>query len=241
MEALEWIDNYFKGQLDQAEKSRFENTVRQDPAFANEVAFYMSSVLAARNASGAERIERFRTLEASRKPAGRVVSLNRYWWASAAAVILVASILVFNRPADVSRMATNYLNEKYNTLGVEMGVSADLNRKGIEAYNQQQYAQAKTLFNQVISREPDNSEAIKNSGLASLQLAEYDIALQQFGKLAALKGLYANPGKFLQAATLMKRNQDGDSEKAKTLLKQVVAEDLEGRATAETWLRTLDK
>lgn len=241
MEALEWIDNYFKGQLDAEEKTRFENTVRQDPAFANEVAFYMSSILAAKNASGAERLERFRALEANRRPIGRVVSLNRIWWASAAAVVLVVSIVLFNRPADVSKLAANYVNEKYTTLGVEMGISADQLQQGVEAYNHQQYAQARTLFDQVIGREPSNSEAIRNSGLASLQLKQYDVALSKFEELAALKGLYANPGKFLQALTLIKRNEAGDMQKARSLLKQVTDENLEGKATAEKWLRTLEK
>ena len=76
-------------------------------------------------------------------------------------------------------------------------------------------------------------------GLAALRLKEYNKALSYFEQLETYTSLYANPALILQAVTLMERNQPGDAAKAKILLKKIVDQDLEGRESAQEWLKKL--
>ena len=55
METLELIEEYFKGDMPQEERQRFEEAVRRDPALANEVAFYISTGMAASELASEER------------------------------------------------------------------------------------------------------------------------------------------------------------------------------------------
>lgn len=66
---------------------------------------------------------------------------------------------------------------------------------------------------------------------------QYEMALQQFDELGEMENLYSNPGKFLKAVTLMRRNEGADKQEAKNLLEQVVREDASGRDQAEEWLK----
>jgi tetratricopeptide (TPR) repeat protein len=80
-------------------------------------------------------------------------------------------------------------------------------------------------------------EVKKYAGIVSLRLGQYDKAINYFSQLANYTQLYANPGKFYHALTLMKRNRPGDKQTAKILLEQVVQNDLEEKETAQQWLK----
>ena len=67
-------------------------------------------------------------------------------------------------------------------------------------------------------------------------MEQYDKAIEQFNKLISFNNLYSNPGKFYLAVTFMKRSEEGDNEKAKELLQQVVNERLPGNREASDWL-----
>ncbi len=59
----------------------------------------------------------------------------------------------------------------------------------------------------------------------------------EFDQLSQLKHLHSNPGYFLMAITLLKRNKEGDRNKAQVLLEKVIGENLSGRKEAEKWLK----
>jgi len=52
-----------------------------------------------------------------------------------------------------------------------------------------------------------------------------------------MQGLYYNPGDFLKAVALLKRNKAGDEETAKILLQKVVNGNESEKETAEEWLK----
>ena len=95
---------------------------------------------------------------------------------------------------------------------------------------------ALTQFESIIKKDSSAYPALEYAGKASLQLFDYDKALNYFKRLENYPGLFSNSGLFYQAVTLMKRNQKGDKEEARRLLKRVVKENQEGKATAERWL-----
>jgi hypothetical protein len=62
MDSLEYIDTYFRGKRTEAERRQFEKRILEEPAFAEEVAFYLSAAQAARELESEEKRNRFRNL-----------------------------------------------------------------------------------------------------------------------------------------------------------------------------------
>ncbi len=93
------------------------------------------------------------------------------------------------------------------------------------------------LLKGIIQRNAANISIKKYAGIVYLRLGNYDKALAYFQELEKYTSLYSNPATFYHALTLMKRNQPGDKQKARQLLEQVVQNDLEGKETAQQWLK----
>ncbi len=236
---FEYIDAFFTGALNAEEAGQFEKRIASDPAFAEEVAFYISALQAIREEQAAERENRFR--EIYRQTAGAEKTPVRRLWTYIGAAALVAGIVfslyIFMRPAPVKQLADRYIGQQLQTLGVTMASREDSMQKGLVLYNQGKFPEALQQFEQIIQSDSANFTARKYAGLACLRLRHYDKALQYFRQLENYPGLYANPALFYQALTLMERNQAGDDARAKALLKQVVDQDLEGKQTAQDWLK----
>lgn len=164
-----------------------------------------------------------------------------YRWAVAVAAVLtigvVSYIAFFRQDHDSRQLATAYYDENLAQLSQTMDATRDSLQLGIAAYNDKDFPKALSYFESIYSRQPDNSEALKNAGITYLATGNYDKALMSFEELSAMKNMYANPGNFLKAVTLMLRNGDGDRDKARQLLEQVVKERAEGSREAEEWLK----
>lgn len=243
-ETLSYIDNYFNGSLSAAEKSSFENRCASDPEFAKEVAFY----IAARDELKAEMADQkkqefdklYRNLSASGEaPAGSNVRRMMPWIVSAAACLLLfLGYQVFFTGQSPQQMAGRYIDENLATLGVTMG-GGDSLQTGIAAYNNKEYAQAEAIFKSLAQNNSAQHEAIRCLGIVYLVTNRYDEAIQQFDLLAADDRLYANPALFYKAVTLLKRSGEGDRDRAKTLLEEVVSKNLSGSKEAAQWLKKL--
>jgi tetratricopeptide (TPR) repeat protein len=168
-----------------------------------------------------------------------VKKLNIKKWlpyAMAASIIIAAALFFLIKPS-VHGLAEDYIAQNLATLSLTMaGSNTDTLQAGISAYNNKEYQKAQLLFTRYSTNHPESSDAKKYEGLAFLSLGQYDAALDSFDKLANMQGLFSNPGNFLEAVTLMKRNTEGDKEQAKQLLEKVVKEKTEGSDQAEEWL-----
>ena len=153
-------------------------------------------------------------------------------------VLLVVYALFFQSSRSPEYLAENYVDTHLRQLSQTMDASQDHLQLGISAYNEGDFDRALEHFQQVLKNAPDNYEAFKNIGLVYLMTGQYEMALQQFDELAEMENLYSNPGKFLKAVTLMRRNEATDKQEAKNLLEQVVREDASGRDQAEEWLKS---
>jgi tetratricopeptide (TPR) repeat protein len=241
METLEFIEGYFKGELPAEDRKRFEDTVRQDPAFANEVAFYISAGMAAGEMVAEERTKRFSVLEAARNPVtGKLISMKKLWWAAAAGVILLISVYLGTGNPSLKTLAGNFVEDHYSKVDASMGASADLAQQGVAAYNKKNFKTARVKFEQVLQQNPADNKALEYAGLAALQLEEYETALTHFRKLSAISGLYENRGPFLEATTLLLRNESNDKQDAIRLLHEVVSKKLYGSGEAAEWLKTIE-
>ena len=240
---LTFIDDYFTGSLSAGEKADFEKKLQSDPAFADEVGFYLSSMAVSRESGGQEKKQRFKALYSIKgnETTARVIQFQWLRPAMAVAAVLLVVLLawtLFLKPPSVTQMADQYIKTELNSFGSTMGPVNNMEEvKGL--YNNGKFGEAMAKLTDMLKEKPGDAETIKLAGIVSLQLENYDQALGYFKWLAEQKGYYDNPGELYQALTLMKRNLPGDKQKAKTLLQDVVKQNLTGKETAQQWLKDL--
>src|SRR6185436_11269721 len=101
-EHLGYIDSYFNKELSPEECRIFELRIEQDPAFAEEVAFYLNTLNEAKAQLAVQKKERFREIYQEIRPSqhrGLVRKLLPYISAAAAVAIVVLGIFLFKSPS----------------------------------------------------------------------------------------------------------------------------------------------
>jgi tetratricopeptide (TPR) repeat protein len=253
MENSELIEDYFTSHLDAEQVRAFEKRIESEPAFAEEVAFYLSAHTMSREVSLSEKKQQFRALYQKSQSAtdpvvplfARTTSIKSqptpirkliYYMASAAVVAgIIFGVYTLVKPDSPQQMAIKYEKENLITLGVNMGDDHNSLQTGLSFYNDGKLLQALEVFEQLCQKNNSDSKAIEYAGKTALRLSDYDKALGYFKKLESVS-LFSNPALFYQAVTRMDRNQPGDIDSAKQLLLQVVQKDQEGKEKAQKWL-----
>jgi hypothetical protein len=246
--SLEYIENYFTGNLSETETSAFERRIETDPVFADEVGFYVALRGNIREELHRQKKKEFDSwyTELSSKPQYQYQPPKQHpllrkvmpYLAGAVSVCLLLFLgwmLLFNNPSP-QQLAGAYVEQHLSTLSITMAGQRDSLQLGIEAFNQKDYASAERIFLALAKQEDQASEAVKNLGILYLVTGRYDQALTAFDSLAA-KDLHANPGPFYKAVTLLKRSQGQDREEARVLLQQVIDDQLPGSKEAEQWIK----
>lgn len=240
-ETLHYIDDYFTGALSPAEKQAFEQRCVTDHAFAQEVAFYVSTRAALKEELQQRKQQLFRERYPQTEiPAIPVRSTRRLlpYMAAAACLLLLLGWYFLFRTATPPQLASQYISRHLQQQSVTMNGSTDSLQSGIAAYNQQDYTRAEHIFQALSRQESTAPEAVKYLGLVYLLTEKYDKAITQFDLLIQYP-LYANPGPFYKALALMKRNQAGDLQQAKALLQDVQDRQLPGNKEAAKWLKNI--
>jgi tetratricopeptide (TPR) repeat protein len=243
LDNLAYIETYFSGELSEEKIREFERKIIAEPDFAEQVSFYLTSKQLAAAELKVER-ERFREVyekyKLGNKGSGNQQSIVRKLWRWAAAAAVLAGIIfginIWFKPISPAKLADKFIKENFQTLPIKMSAREDSLQIAIQLYNEGKLAEAQRRFESLAQTDTSFGEAKKYAGIVSLRLEQYDKAIDHFSQMEKAH-LYANPGKFYQALTLLKRNLPGDREKAKQLLQQVVENDLEGKEQAMQWLR----
>jgi tetratricopeptide (TPR) repeat protein len=242
LDNLDYIESYFNEELTPEKKSEFEQRIIADPVFAEEIAFYLSSKQAIATVVSEQR-KRFKEVYTTYKQNAQKQQpslVRKLWpWTAAAAILagIVFGLNIWLRSPSSEELADKYVQENFQSLPVTMGNKEDSLQAGLRLYNANRLEEALNHFENMATKDTSFFEAKKYAGIVSLRLEQYDKAIDYFLQLANYSQLYANPGKFYHALTLMKRNRPGDQQQAKILLEQVVQNDLEGKQFAQSWLK----
>jgi len=241
MDNLDYIENFFTNKPGADLTREFEERIKSDPGFAEEVAFYLAAQEVSKEASGLEKKQRFKeTYQKNRVIRSVPVKKLIYYIATAAVVSgLIFGTYTFFRPTSPQQLAGQYEKEQLQTLPVTMSGRSDSLQTGPRLYNDGKYSEALIQFENVLRSDTSQFTARKYAGISALHLKEYDRALTYFEQMATHQGLYSNPAQILQAVTLMDRNLPGDTARAKKLLQEIVTNDLEGKEYAEQWLKKM--
>lgn len=237
------IESYFQQALSSDERTVFETRCETDENFAKEVAFYIATRQVMREALLEQKAQAWKE-EAVLEERTPVIPIDKgrgftKWimYAAAACVLLVVAMFLFETQNSPQKLASNYIEKKYSNLSQEMGANTDNITKGMDAYNHGNYDSALIYFINAKQTDTANSYLKQYTGLTYFQKKDYDQALKEFDTLSNMQGLQSNPGDFLKAATLLKRNGTGDKEAAKTLLQKVVNEKEEENTEASKLLK----
>lgn len=238
---LSYIENYFNKSLTTDEAREFEERIEAEPAFAEEVAFYLSAKETAKQEAITEKKKRFRELYAAAEPA-KVVEMpksrrNSFRMLAVAAsiiAVIILGVVFFNPSPSAGKLADQYINSNLVELPPSMSTQDSL-EMGKDLFNKKDYTGALGIFESLLARDNTQTRAKEYAGIVSLHLKHYDKALAYFTELENTQ-LEMNPGKFYHALTLMKRNQQGDKDRAKELLQQVVNQSLSRSDVAKSWL-----
>ena len=239
---LEHIDDYLKGELSADDLRLFDQRVIDDPVFAGDLAFYLSSVNVIKNQVNEEKKQHFREIyeeSKSRRQPKMVRTFVPYLAAAAVIGLISIIIFIFYPVSSPSQLADRYINENLTGLGVSMSGTKDSVQTALRYYNEGKLNEALGMFEKLSESHPSDHKVKEYAGIVSLRLADYDKSLKHFRELEALVNLYANPGKFYVALTLMKRSGPGDIVEAKKLLQQVIDQRLEHDADARELLDNL--
>ncbi len=236
-ELLEKIESYFQGELPENEHLAFEKQILSDKTLAENVAFYLQTKQITKIVAQERRKAEFENLRQQQKPIVPVRSLYvRYASIAASLALLVGmSWWFFSPKVSSTELASTYIQDNLTTISVTMDGQKDALQNGIGLFNEGKLAESQAIFVHL----PNNAEAQKMAGIVALRTEKYEEAIGYFKKLSSQKELYANPGVFLEAITLLKRNQNTDTSQAKILLTQVVQQKLEGAKEAERILGML--
>lgn len=249
MENAEYIESYFTGKFPAEQAVEFEKKIASDPVFAEEVAFYLSAQAVSKELAQTEKKEHFRKLYHDKSKEEQIPVRKIYaptqirklvYYISAAAVIvgIIYGTYTFTNTVPPQQLASQYEKEYLQRLEVTMSSRKDSIQDGLSLYNVGKYQEALTHFETIIRSDTSSSDALRYAGCSALQLKQYDLALTFFKKLDS-QNLFSNPGPLMEALTLMLRNHPGDIVTVKQLLQKIVANNLEGKETAQAWLKKL--
>jgi tetratricopeptide (TPR) repeat protein len=232
---LEQIEKYFDNKLSLAEREVFENQIVTDSVFAHEVAFYLQANSVSKDLAERQRRQEFEVLRKKlSKPTNN--NIKPLFWLSglAASLILGFGLWGFmgSNSKSIDSLADSYIQQHFENLPVKMDGTQDSLQMGLRLFNDHKIKDSQQIFEYIYKRENKNSEALRYAGITALRLNEFDKAINYFQILSQQKGLYANPGLFYEAITLLKQSPE-NKEKAIGIFKEVISENLEGSEDAK--------
>ena len=245
-EYFEYIDAYFQKQLNDSENKEFEQRCINDVEFANDVAFYVSTRAAISDVLLDQKKTEWSQLpirqadEPTDSSVTPVRQINyKKWILYAAAACIVLAIIAYPLLSTDSphELANKYIRQELTDIGQTMDAAKDSMQSAIAAFKKKDYQTAMQFFQQIYSRDTQNNDALRYLGQTYLVTDDYDKAIVSFEELSR-KQSYSNPGLFLKAVTLMKRNEGNDQKEARIILQKIADdEDADGNKEAKKWLK----
>ncbi|MCF2445206.1 hypothetical protein L0657_14655 [Dyadobacter sp. CY345] len=237
----ERIDDYFKKQLPELERKKFEEDLKSSPELAESVAFYLVTHDAAKqNAREKELIKRHAEWQKLGPAESKTINRQLIYYTSAAVILIALGLGWFflkSGTQDRELLANAYVEKNFSTLSVQMDGDADSLQQAVGAYNMGEFSTAENQVEAILKRDPENAEAQKLAGIVSLKLKNYDKAITYFHQLGEQENLFSNPGKFYEAIAHIQRGLPLDKKLADSLLEEVIDSNLDGKEEAEKWVK----
>lgn len=223
----ETIDNYFQNKLPMSEKEAFETRLELDKNFAEEVAFYLQTKTTLQTETLRQRHAEW--LPNRQRSKQTVIYTPRMAMGIAASLVLLMFGWLLLKKSELTpeQMAVEYIEQNLMTLPLKMDETQDSLELGKRFYNEKKYPEAMVIFEKLLDIEP---QALEFTGLTALQMNKYEDAMLYFEKLSQNTELITNKGRFYTAITYLKQ---GNAQKGKQILQEVINQNLAGKKEAE--------
>ena len=220
------IQDYLEGKLEDKDLKDFENRLQQDPALAAEVQEFQDLELGLHGIGADQFKEEVKQWEAAyrqtQQPAHKVFSLRRYYAVAATIALFIVAGIYFLMPGTPGMdqlYAQNYV--PYEDMILDRSNASEGAQSflvaGMEAYNQQQYAQAAENLQAYLREAPSQYGAALYLGIAQMELNQFDEAESNFD-LALQDPRFAQQAQWYRALLYLKSQQP---EKAKAALQAI--------------------
>ncbi len=233
------IEAFINNELSDDEITLLEEQLKTDKRLAEELAFYLSvKKLAAGEPRRLKLETRHKEWQEKRKEKPPIPLIGWRW---AAALVIIAIglgwLLRTGSGPDLHDQSGQYIAQNFETLSVRMSGAdtGDSLQTAINAFNAGNAGAALAICEEILRRDPGNTEALKTAGIAALRSKDYDKAIQFFRLLGNDTSLYGNPGRFYEAVARLQKGGGQNIKQAEELLDEVIAKDLEGKKEAEKW------
>lgn len=224
---FEWIEAYLTNELSPEERAVFEEKIRTDPEFAEEVALQRDTHSLVEVAATLDYKAELQRIDAEmesmqRQPFFRLMTVR------IAAMLLVLFACVYTivffqyNNQQLFGEAFSPYPDKYMYRG-EMPAADSLMKSGMEAYNQGEYSRAIPYFSQLVqtSEQPGASLYL---GISFLSVDNPKAALPAFD-LASLSATWTETANWYRALALI---QDGQDKAAKAVLEDIRQQETNG-------------
>ena len=184
------IEDFLEGKLDKESKQAFDNRMKNDREFANEVAKYQK-LESALNATGAENLKNemhdWDQTHQRRAESSKVFQIKRVYSIAAVILLLITAGVVFynlNSKLNAADLyAANYTPYEDMILTRDAsGKEHELLLNGMEAYNQGDFQNAASILNEYLELYPDNAGVALYLGISQMETGNFAAADQSFFK-----------------------------------------------------------
>jgi hypothetical protein len=219
------IDQYLRGELEGEALQDFEKQLAENKKLANEVALYKNMdeemLLHFKGKDNEEQL-RNNLQNLNKKhffdtPKSKVIPFNKWWLATAAAVVIGLIVLVVNPFSTTTAFNSQALYAQYTSSiealpTVERGNDTDsLLVEATNLYNQKNYTKALPILLEVVSKKQNEKQLLLAAGICSLKTEKLDTALAIFNTLSAEQTVFKDKATWYKALIFLKQNKLTDA------------------------------
>ncbi len=179
--SFDHIDRYIRGELTPRETSEFEEELRSDPELKERVEEQREILNGLRMGFNRELKD---MLENEERRITKKPEMKRLWLFPTIGIAAVVTLLIVGYFALIDSIDTNDLYSKYYAAypNVESPVarSEEADNNPFNAYEQGNYRMALSIFQELLTAEPENDALLFYSGICYLELNQPSEALSQF-------------------------------------------------------------
>ena len=216
------IDRYVAGELTAEERAAFNARLNTDTDFAEKVRIYQSLTnnLSSRY-KGQQRENDLREtlsrIAANELEAGsNTRSLNWYYWAAAACVLIICGVFFYSSFDQQPSYAEFAIHEPLAL--AERSTADSVVIKAEESFNNKEYKQALSYFDQLLEDDQENAELQLYKGIVLLELNRFDEAERIFSVVQNSNSVFKTKALWYQALSKLKQNR---YDECRTIAKQI--------------------
>lgn len=179
------IEQYFEGKLHGETLREFEERLKTDESFASLVDRYKAAIKGIRLFGKEELKKKLKTIHNELEIKETKKPFDIKWYLAAASVAAIITIVtVFYFTADQTYSNDKLYAMHYQTYDADISTRSGIPNselalfKALEQYNAKNYEEATVLFNEILTNDKSNMEALFFLGLSQMEQEKFDDAIR---------------------------------------------------------------